>query len=158
MNHPQAGTSWGPPTPTDGDGRFQFDDLSPDLGTYGSRSTLRDGYRAGRGDAEAGRAAGRDPAGARAGRDGPGRRREDRLADPGRQVYATPAVQGRRESFYRPRADRRAGAVPVQQPRRGVYRLGDTSGMTWVPEAPRVAEADQAGPVEARVTLPGGAR
>ena len=45
LDHPQAGTGWGPPSPTDPQGRFRFDDLSPVLGEYGALLNFRRDYQ-----------------------------------------------------------------------------------------------------------------
>ncbi len=124
LDHPQAGTSWSPPTLTDAEGRFRFDDLSAEIGPYKVSLDLHKDYQ----PAEAKL----NPGGApveihlRA-----GHVVEGRVLDattgwpiPGVEMYAYLRKLVRGETVRGRGSDRRAGALPLQQLAGRVRRVG----------------------------------
>lgn len=151
-----AGTSWSPPTPTDRDGRFSFDDLNPTLGRYDVKIDSRRDYQ----PAEAALTPGGPPVEIRLvrGRVVSGRVVEAKTGRPipGVEVYATRRAfqAGERFAFdAEAKTDDRGRfrfsnlpAVPLQ--------LNDRDGLKWESDAARAVVPGQAAGVEVRATLP----
>jgi hypothetical protein len=156
LKHPEAGTSWSPPTPTGPDGRFRFDDLSETLGEYTAELNLRKDYlpasvtldRSGR-DVEVRLQRGHVVSG--------------RVLDsatgrpiPGVEVYAALKQwqAGVRYAYESEEKTDDRGRFRFSNLPPGPYQLNDRNGLRWESDSARSVTADQPEPVEVRATLP----
>ena len=159
--HPTAGGGWAPPSPTDRDGRFRFDDLSPDL----------DGYRA---IVEA--AKNYQPAQADLRPDGPpiqirlerGHVITGRVLDaktgwpiPGLTIYAyrPVVIAGTRNAFEAEAKTDEQGRFRFSNLPKGSWQLNDRDGLEWAsPNKSRAFGVDGPEPIEIQASLPSWSR
>jgi beta-lactamase regulating signal transducer with metallopeptidase domain len=155
--HPTAGGGWGPPTPTDDEGRFRFDDLSPELDGYRAIVEAPKGYQ----PADARLRPGGPPVGIRLER---GHVIEGRVLDaktgrpiPGISIYAQRPewAEGRRNSFEAEAKTDEQGRFRFSNLPEGSWRLNDRSGLEWEsPHKTHIFGVDGPEPIEIRAAPP----
>ncbi len=155
--HPTAGGSWGPPTPTDEDGRFRFDDLNPELDGYRAIIDAAKGYQ----PAEARLRPGGPPVAIRLER---GHVIEGRVLDartgrpiPGVAMVARRPewIEGRRNVFEAEAKTDEQGRFRFSNLPEGSWQLNDRYGLDWEsPHKTHVFGVDGPEPIEIRATPP----
>jgi hypothetical protein len=155
--HPTAGQGWLPPTRTDEDGRFRFDDLSAELDSYRAIVEATDGYQPG----EAALRPGGPPVEIRLER---GHVIEGRVLDaktgwpiPGVSVYAQRPewIAEQRNSYEAPGKTDVQGRFRFSNLPEGSWTLNDRNGLEWVsPHKTHPFGVDGPEPIEIRATLP----
>ena len=159
LKHPQAESGWDPPTLTDREGRFRFDDLSSEIGHYRAVLDFRKDYQPAGADLNPGGA----PVEVRL---KSGRVVAGRILDaatgwpiPGVEIYAHLPHwrEGERYAYEAEGRDRRPRAGSGSATcRTDPVSLNDRNGLNWQPPggSPPRFEPDRGGTFEVRATLP----